>query len=47
MSATLLRSNALTIDLDAATENARAVRGLIGPGRKLFAVVNSNLGPAD
>jgi alanine racemase len=41
MATRLLRPNTLTIDL-AAAHNARAVRGLIGPGRKLFAVVKAD-----
>jgi alanine racemase len=37
-----LRPNTLTIDLDAAAHNVRAVRGLVGPERKLFAVVKAD-----
>jgi alanine racemase len=37
-----LRPNTLTIDLAAAAHNARAVRGLIGPERKLFAVIKAD-----
>ena len=33
-----LRPTTLEIDLDAAAGNLRAVRGLVGPGRKIFAV---------
>lgn len=38
----LLRPTWLEIDLDAAAENLRAVRRLVGPGRKIFAVVKAN-----
>lgn len=37
-----LRPNVLDIDLDAAAANIREVRGLIGPERKLFAVVKAD-----
>lgn len=37
-----LRPNALQVDLGAAAHNARAVRGLIGPERRLFAVVKAD-----
>ena len=37
-----LRPNTLTIDLDAAAHNVRAVRGLVGAERKLFAVVKAD-----
>ena len=37
-----LRPTTLEIDLDAAADNLRAVRGLIGPERKLFAVVKAD-----
>jgi alanine racemase len=37
-----LRPNAFEIDLDAAVHNIRAVRGLIGPQRTLFAVVKAD-----
>jgi alanine racemase len=37
-----LRPNALEIDLDAAAHNVRAVRSLVGPERKLFAVVKAD-----
>ena len=37
-----LRPNTLEIDLDAAAHNVRAVRRLIGPERKLFAVVKAD-----
>jgi alanine racemase len=40
--ATPLRPNTLTVDLDAAAHNVRAVRGLIGAERKLFAVVKAD-----
>jgi alanine racemase len=42
MTTTPLRPNTLTIDLDAAAHNVCAVRGLIGKGRKLFAVVKAD-----
>jgi len=42
MTTTPLRPNTLAIDLDAAAHNARAVRGLIGAERKLFAVVKAD-----
>lgn len=38
----LLRPTWLEVDLDAAADNVRTVRRLIGPGRKLFAVVKAN-----
>jgi alanine racemase len=38
----LLRPTWLEVDLDAAVENVRTVRRLIGPRRKLFAVVKAN-----
>jgi alanine racemase len=37
-----LRPSAFEIDLDAAADNLRAVRGLVGPERKLFAVVKAD-----
>jgi alanine racemase len=37
-----LRPTTLEIDLDAAAENLRAVRGLVGPSRKIFAVVKAD-----
>lgn len=37
-----LRPTTLEVDLDAAAGNIRAVRQLIGPGRKLFAVVKAD-----
>jgi len=37
-----LRPNILEIDLDAAAANIRAVRRLVGPGRKIFAVVKAD-----
>jgi len=37
-----LRPNILEIDLDAAAANARAVRGVVGPDRKIFAVVKAD-----
>ena len=42
MSRAPLRPNTLQIDLDAAAHNARAVRGLVGAERKLFAVVKAD-----
>ena len=38
----LLRPTTLEIDLDAAAANVRAVRQLVGPGRKIFAVVKAD-----
>ncbi len=38
----MTRPNFLEIDLDAAAANARAVRGLVGPERKIFAVVKAD-----
>jgi len=38
----MLRPTALEIDLDAAAENVRAVRGLVGPERKIFAVIKAD-----
>jgi len=38
----LLRPTALHIDLDAAAANVRAVRQLVGPARKIFAVVKAD-----
>ncbi|MBM3221992.1 MAG: alanine racemase [Candidatus Rokubacteria bacterium] len=37
-----LRPNALEVDLDAAVHNVRAVRTLVGPDRRLFAVVKAD-----
>ena len=37
-----LRPNALEVDLDAAAHNVRAVRGLVGPERRLFAVAKAD-----
>ena len=37
-----LRPTTLQVDLDAAAENLRAVRGLVGPSRKIFAVVKAD-----
>src|SRR5687767_11952574 len=37
-----LRPNTLQIDLDAAAHNVRAVRGLVGAERKVFAVVKAD-----
>jgi alanine racemase len=37
-----LRPTMLEIDLDAAADNVRAVRGLVGPERKIFAVVKAD-----
>jgi len=37
-----LRPTTLEIDLDAAASNVRAVRRLVGPGRKIFAVVKAD-----
>jgi alanine racemase len=37
-----LRPTVLEIDLDAAADNVRAVRGLVGPERKIFAVVKAD-----
>ncbi len=42
MTTSPLRPNTLQIDLDAAAQNVRAVRQLIGPDRKLFAVVKAD-----
>jgi alanine racemase len=42
MSNAPLRPNALEVDLDAAAQNVRAVRGLVGPARKIFAVVKAD-----
>ena len=42
MSTGPLRPTTLEIDLDAAAENLRAVRGLVGPSRKVFAVVKAD-----
>jgi alanine racemase len=39
---TPLRPTTLEIDLDAAAENLRAVRRLVGPERKLFAVIKAD-----
>jgi hypothetical protein len=36
------RPTTLQIDLDAAAANVRAVRQLVGPGRKIFAVVKAD-----
>src|SRR4029453_12201802 len=36
------RPTILEIDLDAAASNVRAVRRLVGPGRKIFAVVKAD-----
>src|SRR5437899_7659546 len=38
----LLRPTTLEIDLDAAAANVRAVRQMVGPGRKIFAVVKAD-----
>jgi len=38
----LLRPACFEIDLDAAAENLRAVRRLVGPERKIFAVVKAD-----
>src|SRR5262250_2764413 len=38
----MLRPTALEIDLDAAAANLRAVRGLVGPARKIFAVIKAD-----
>ncbi|HEV3348670.1 MAG TPA: alanine racemase, partial [Methylomirabilota bacterium] len=37
-----LRPTTLEIDLDAAAHNLRAVRGLVGPSRSIFAVVKAD-----
>ncbi len=37
-----LRPTTLEVDLDAAADNLRAVRGLVGPARKLFAVIKAD-----
>src|ERR1700675_124705 len=37
-----LRPTTLEIDLDAAADNLRAVRGLVGPSRSIFAVVKAD-----
>ena len=37
-----LRPTALEVDLDAAADNLRAVRGLVGPSRSIFAVVKAD-----
>lgn len=37
-----LRPTALEVDLDAAADNLRAVRALVGPERKIFAVVKAD-----
>jgi alanine racemase len=37
-----LRPTTLEIALDAAAGNLRAVRGLVGPGRKIFAVIKAD-----
>ncbi len=37
-----LRPTMLEVDLDAAADNIRAVRGLVGPERKIFAVVKAD-----
>ena len=42
MSAAPLRPTTLEVDLDAAAENVRAVRRLVGAGRRLFAVVKAD-----
>jgi alanine racemase len=42
MTSTPLRPTTLEIDLDAAAANLRAVRGLVGPSRKVFAVVKAD-----
>jgi alanine racemase len=42
MSNAPLRPTALEVDLDAAAQNVRAVRGLVGPARKIFAVVKAD-----
>ena len=42
MTTSPLRPNPLQIDLDAAAHNVRAVRQLVGAGRKLFAVVKAD-----
>src|SRR5437588_10570352 len=38
----MLRPTALEIDLDAAGDNIRAVRRLVGPERKIFAVIKAD-----
>ena len=42
MPSTPLRPTTLEIDLDAAADNLRAVRDLVGPSRKIFAVVKAD-----
>ena len=42
MSSGPLRPTTLEIDLDAAAGNLRAVRGLVGPARKIFAVIKAD-----
>jgi alanine racemase len=42
MSTAPLRPTALEVDLDAAARNVHAVRGLVGPARKIFAVVKAD-----
>ena len=42
MTTTVLRPTTLEIDLDAAAENLRAVRTLVGPERKVFAVIKAD-----
>ena len=37
-----LRPTTLEIDLDAAADNIRAVRRLVGPERKIFAVIKAD-----
>ncbi|HKW95205.1 MAG TPA: alanine racemase [Methylomirabilota bacterium] len=37
-----LRPTTLEIDLDAAAENLRSIRGLVGPARKIFAVIKAD-----
>ena len=37
-----LRPSTLEVDLDAAADNLRAVRSLVGPGRRIFAVVKAD-----
>jgi len=38
----MLRPTALEVDLDAAADNVRAVRRLVGPERKIFAVIKAD-----
>src|SRR5262245_24171963 len=38
----LLRPSWFEIDLDAAAENLKTVRGLVGPGRKIVAVLKAD-----